>query len=81
MFNVDPVELITQIKSGANPQQLLMGILENNMKKMPMGENLLRLVKEGNGTEIEKIVRNICDQKGIDFDKEFNAFKKNLGLK
>ena len=81
MFNVDPAELITQIKSGANPQQLLMGILESNMKKTPMGENLLKLVKEGNGTEIEKIVRNICDQKGIDFDKEFNAFKNNLGLK
>lgn len=79
-YNVNPMELIQQIKNGANPQQLMLGILENNMKQTPMGENLLTLAKEGKSADIEQIVRNMFKERGLDFDKEFTAFKKNLGL-
>jgi hypothetical protein len=40
-----------------------------------MGDNLIRLAREGNGAEIEKIARNLACQRGVDFDKEFQAFK------
>ena len=53
MYEVNPIELIGQIRQGANPQQLLMGILEGNMKGTPMGDNLLSLIKEGKGQDIE----------------------------
>lgn len=46
----------------------------------PMGQNLLSLAQANNTADIEKIARNICAQKGIDFDKEFTAFKQSLGL-
>jgi hypothetical protein len=45
-----------------------------------MGQNLLSLAQAGNTADIEKIARNICAQRGIDFDKEFTAFKQSLGL-
>jgi hypothetical protein len=45
-----------------------------------MGENLLNLAQSHDEASIEKIARNICAQKGLDFDKEFTAFKNNLGL-
>lgn len=80
MYNVNPMELIKQIRQGKNPQQLLLGIMENNMKGTPMGENLLTLAKEGKSADIEQIVRNMFKERGIDFDKEFTAFKNNLGL-
>ena len=79
-YNVNPMELIQQIKNGANPQQLMLGILESNMKQTPMGENLLTLAKEGKSADIEQIARNMFKERGLDFDKEFTAFKKNLGL-
>ena len=50
------------------------------MKGNPVGDNLIKLAKEGNGAEIEKIARNLSAQRGIDFDTEFNAFKRQLGL-
>lgn len=80
MFNVDPMRLIMAIKNGQNPQQLIMGVLENEMGNTPMGANLLNLAKEGRTEDIEQIVRNISKQKGIDFDKEFPKFKERLGL-
>ena len=50
------------------------------MQNTPMGANLLQLAKQNKTAEIERIARNLAQQKGLDYDTEFNAFKKNLGL-
>ena len=79
MYNVDPSILIQMIRSGQNPQQLLMSVLGQN--NSPLTQNLLQLARQGNSQEIEKIVRNLYAQKGgTDFDKDFMAFKKSMGL-
>ena len=79
MYNVNPTNLIQMIRSGQNPQQLLMSVLSQN--NSPLSQNLLQLARQGNSQEIEKIVRNLYAQKGgTDFDKDFMAFKQSLGL-
>ena len=67
------------IKSGSNPQQLIMSFLQQ--QNNPMANNLLQMAQNGNTSGIEQIARNICAQKGLDFDKEFNSFKRQLGIK
>ena len=69
-----------QLKKGYRPEQITMNIVEQKMKGTPMGDNLIKLAHEGNGAEIEKIARNLYAQRGMDFDKEFNSFKRQLGL-
>lgn len=68
------------IKGGQNPQQLMLSYLENNLGSTPMGANLLSLAKGNKTQDIEKIARNLCQQKGVDFDQEFANFRKTLGL-
>lgn len=80
-FQVNPMQLIQMIKSGQNPRQLLMNILEQQARQTPMGANLLNLAKGNKTAEIEQIARNISQQRGIDFDKEFSAFKQLMGIK
>lgn len=80
-FQVNPNQLIQMIKNGKNPQQLIMSILEAQSSNNPMSMNLLNLAKGNKTAEIEKIARNIAQQRGIDFDTEFNAFKQMLGIK
>ena len=75
-YNVNPMELIMQIKQGRNPQQLMLGILETGAAQNPIYANLLQMAKEGRTSEIEAFARNIAKEKGIDFDKEFSRFKK-----
>lgn len=74
-MQVDYMQLLYAIKNGSNPQQLVMQILEGQMGSTPMGKNLLQLAKDHKTSEIEKIARNLCEQKGIDFDTEFSSFK------
>lgn len=70
------LQLIQAIKQGQNPQQLLMGILEERMGQTPLGQNLLEMAKNNNAEGMENVARNICAQKGIDYDKEFMSFKQ-----
>lgn len=69
-----------QVKKGYRPEQVTMNLLESRMRGTPMGDNLIKLAREGNSAELERIVRNLAAQRGIDFDKEFTAFRKKFGL-
>ena len=76
---IQPADIITMIKNGQNPEQVLIKILEEGVSDMnPLFSNLLSLAKNNRTTDIEKIARNLCAERGIDFDKEFNSFKYNL---
>lgn len=75
------MQIMQMIQSGQNPQQLVMRLLEERMGNTPMGQNLLALAKQGNSSGIEQIVRNLSKQQGIDFDKEFSAFKQMFGMR
>lgn len=81
MFNyrINPNQLVQMIRQGQNPQQLMLSILQQN-SNTPLGANLYKLAQNGNTAEIEKIARNMCRERGIDFDTEFNSFKHMIGL-
>lgn len=79
MYNVDPNRLIQMIRQGQNPQQLMLSILEGHAGS-PMGRNLLNLARNGQTQEIEKIARNLCRERGVDFDQEFTKFRRMLGM-
>ena len=77
---MNQAQLIQMIRSGQNPQQIAMNLLQQNMGNSPMGANLIQLAKEGKTADIEQIARNLAQQQGVDFDKEFAAFNQMLGL-
>ena len=81
MYPVNPLMLIQMMKSGQNPQQLLMSILEGQAGTNPISANLLDMVKENRKGDIEQFARNYFASNGMGFDREFNAFKKTYGLK
>ena len=79
-YQVNPMQLIQMIKSGQNPQQLMLGILEKQAQGNPMYQNIMLLAKQNRTKEIEDIARNFSKERGIDFDKEFKIFRQNLGF-
>lgn len=46
----------------------------------PIMKNLAGLIQEGKTDEIESVVRNIAKEKGLDYDKEFKAFRQTFKL-
>ena len=77
----NPMQFLQAIKNGQNPEQLMMQVIQSRMGNTPMGQNLLNLAKNNDSKAIEQFARNFCAQRGLDFDKEFTAFKQSLGFK
>ena len=78
VFN--PMQLIGMMRKSGNPQALMINMLESQGENNPMIANLAALAKNNDEKAIEQIARNVMKERGLDFDKEFEDFKKQLGL-
>ena len=76
-MNINPIQLIQMMKSGQNPQQLLMSILQQNANN-PILQNAMNLAQNGDTAALEMIARNLAQQRGLNFDEEFAKFKQNF---
>ena len=74
-MNINPMQFINQIRSGQNPQQLMLNFLEQQANNNPMGQNLLNLARNNQTQDIEQFARNMFASNGRDFDSEFKRFK------
>ena len=74
------MQFIQAMRGGGNPQQMIINMLQQQAGNSPLGQNLLQMAQRNDGKGIEQIARNLCQQRGLDFDKEFAAFKQQLGL-
>ena len=73
----NPIEMIKGLMSkGESPQQMITNMISQNSN--PMIQNLMKIAPNGNTQEVENFARNICKEKGIDFDKEFSNFMKQI---
>ena len=70
---MNPMQFLKGIK---NPQQFVMNMLGQNQN--PMATQLMQLVKTGNTNQIEQFARNICKERGMEFDKSFSEFMKQI---
>ena len=76
----DMIKLISSFKN-QDPSALVSNMVnEAASQGNPIMQNLAGLIKEGKTDEIEKVVRNIAKERGVDYDKEFKAFKNTFKL-
>lgn len=78
--NISVMNEFMQLARNGNPQQFVMSMLQQRASGNPIFANLLSLAQNGNTAEIENIVRNLAQERGIDFDTEFNSFRQMFGL-
>lgn len=72
---MNPMNMLKQyVTQGLSPQAILNKINVSN----PILNNVITMAKNGDNEGVENFARNICKQKGINFDTEFTKFKNNL---
>lgn len=69
------IQIIKNLMNSKTPQEALKQMIGN---RNPMFNNLMQMANSGNNKGIENFARNICKEKGIDFDKEFTNFINNF---
>jgi len=75
-MNIDPRQIIPMIKNGINPQQLVMGFLQQSGNNNPILQNVTQLAQNNNISALEMVARNVASQKGLDFNQALSDFKK-----
>lgn len=74
---MNPMQMLqAMFKSKGNPQQMVMQLVKGNSN--PMLSNLISLMEKGNDANIEDFARNICKERGINYDEEFPKFMENF---
>ena len=72
---MNPMNIIKQyMTQGLTPKGILSKMSINN----PILNNVMGMAQKGDTQGVENFARNICKQKGLDFDTEFNKFKSNF---
>lgn len=67
-MNVNPIQLLRMIRSGQNPQQLMLSLLQQEGKNNPILQNALNLAQRGDTSALEMLARNLAQQRGLNFD-------------
>lgn len=78
---INPMQVIQMMKSGGNPQQMIMNMMKNQAGSNPVMNNALQMMEKGNNAGLEKLARNLCSEKGINADEAFNQIKGQFGMK
>lgn len=55
-----------------NPMSMLQNVIMNNSN--PILANAIQMAQNGDREGLEKMARNICKERNIDYDKEFASF-------
>lgn len=77
---MDIGQIIQFLKMQNNPGQMVLNVLASQSVNNPVFGNLLQLAKNGDTRGVEQIARNMMKERGLDFDTEFNKFKKMYNL-
>ncbi len=75
---INPMQIMQLIRGGGNPQQLVMNMLNQQSQQNPMYANIMKLAQNKDTAGLERIARNLAQERGMDFDKEFANFKQNF---
>lgn len=75
----NPMQILQFIKASGNPQKFMLNMLQQQNNN-PIMANLIQMAQANDEKGIENFARNLMKEQGLDFDKEFNTFKKNLGI-
>ena len=74
MFN--PLQLIQTIQQAKNPMAFIQNMTGNN----PLMARAFQMANGKNPEELQTIAKNLCQQRGINFDEALKQFD-SMGLK
>lgn len=71
----NPMDFFKMIKAMKNPQEAIIDMVGDNNNTIL--KNAVEMAKNGNNDGVMKLAENLCKEKGINFEKEFNKFSKD----
>lgn len=71
----NPMDFFKMIKAMRNPQEAIIEMAGGNNN--PILKNAIDMAKNGKNDDLMQLAQNLCKEKGIDFEKDFNKFSQD----
>lgn len=71
----NPMNFFKMIKAMKNPQEAIIEMAGGNNN--PILKNAIDMAKNGKNDDLMQLAQNLCKEKGIDFEKDFNKFSQD----
>lgn len=71
----NPMEFFKMFKAMKNPQEAIIEMAGGNNN--PILKNAVEMAKNGKNDDLMQLAQNLCKEKGIDFEKDFNKFSQD----
>ena len=65
------MQAMQMMRNMQNPQQMMQGMLQNN----PLFQRAHQMAQGKSEQELEQVARNLCQQRGVDFDAMKQQFQ------
>ena len=78
---MNPMQLMQMIRNGGNPQQAIINIMKKQSGNSPVINNAINMMEKGDSAGLEKLARNLCQEKGINPDDMLSQVKNQFGIK
>jgi hypothetical protein len=76
---MNPMQMMNAIR---NPKAFLQQMMNNpQYTNNPMARNIFDMVQKGDIAGVEQFGRNVAQSRGVDFDKEYQNFMNQFGMK
>lgn len=77
---MNPLNIFQMMKNG-NPQQFLQQMMGNNqIMSNPLIKNAMQMAQNGDMQGVEKMARNLCNEKGINADDMMESNKRKFNM-
>ena len=77
---MNPMQLFGMLRNGGNPQATLMNLLRQNAGQNPLINNALGMMEKGDTAGVEKMVKNLCKDKGLDPNEVMKTTRNMFGM-
>ena len=71
----NPMDFFKMIKAMKNSQEAIIEMAGGNNN--PILKNAIDMAKNGKNDDLMQLAQNLCKEKGIDFEKDFNKFSQD----
>lgn len=72
----NPMQMMNVLKGAKNPKEAVLGLIKGNSN--PIMKNLVEMAEKGDFEGLQGFARNLYNQQGKDFDKDFSDFMNNF---
>lgn len=71
---IENLTQLVQVLRGRNPQEMVMTMIQNQKINDPNITQLVQFAQKGDMNSLVNLANNICAQRGVDFNSEFQNF-------